>query len=305
MKKPTEKQSIDELFSRKLGNMSLPPSPDSFERLQARMGYSKPQTRVIIWRNPTIQRYMAAAACLLLVCLFGWLYRPSIATKDQVQVATNQKVPSRQRQVIPKQQNQQQNPFDIDTSMPATLNQTSGEEQVAVVKKLSGINKSGKNLASRPNEINTKREPVSTAASEPVLAQVKPVDAKTTTAAVSQATLPVANQTPTEQLAENKPIPKTTPVAERVLVVTIEEPQALVAARQAAKAAVEEKAVVALNEGSDKETKGGGLWKQVKRIKQGDVFARQDNVSNDEQGLLGRAYSGLKHSFDKDKTAKQ
>src|SRR5438874_663574 len=120
MKKPTEKQSIDELFSRKLGNMSLPPSADSFERLQARMGQNKQQGRITVWRNPTMQRYMAAAACLLFVCLFGWLYRPSIATKGQVQVATNQKVSSHRQQVVPNQQSQQQNTSGIDTSVPAT-----------------------------------------------------------------------------------------------------------------------------------------------------------------------------------------
>ena len=62
MKKHTEKPSIDELFARKLGNMSLPPSSDGFERLQARMGQHKPEVRVVFWRNPDLQRSMAVLA---------------------------------------------------------------------------------------------------------------------------------------------------------------------------------------------------------------------------------------------------
>src|ERR671932_476780 len=43
MKDHSEKQPIDDLFARKLGDMSLKPSADGFERLQARMNQNKPQ----------------------------------------------------------------------------------------------------------------------------------------------------------------------------------------------------------------------------------------------------------------------
>jgi len=110
MKKHTEKPLIDELFARKLGNTSLTPSSDGFARLQARMGQHKPESRMMFWRNPAMQRYMAAAACLLLVCLFGWLYWPSTgATKQgQSQLATNQPVKLTVKKPVQKEVNQPQ-----------------------------------------------------------------------------------------------------------------------------------------------------------------------------------------------------
>ncbi|RYF58670.1 MAG: hypothetical protein EOO39_34000 [Cytophagaceae bacterium] len=122
--------------------------------------------------------------------------------------------------------------------------------------------------------------------------------------AASPAPVAIAMQNPTEQIADAKPITKPSPVTERVLVVTIAEPEALVAAR-AAKASMEEKAALAQNEKSAKDTKSSSLWQQIKRVKEGEVFARQDNTNKDESGLLGRAYNGLKHSLEKDKTTKQ
>ena len=93
----------------------------------------------------------------------------------------------------------------------------------------------------------------------------------------------------------------------RVLVVTIAEPEALVAARQAVKASNEEKPAIAAIEKQEKDTKATGLWQQVKRFKEGELFARRDNdnSSSEDRGLLGRAYSGIKHSLDKDKPSKQ
>ncbi|GAB2572496.1 hypothetical protein GCM10027190_23110 [Spirosoma areae] len=134
---------------------------------------------------------------------------------------------------------------------------------------------------------------------QPVVAQIKPIGGKNNPV-MSGVDAPANLPTP-EQLAENTVRPAS--ATERVLVVTIAEPQALVAARQAA-TTVEENTAVALAENPQKETKSGGLWNQIKRIKQGDVFA-QRNRADDERGLIGRAYSGLKQSLDKDKSTKQ
>ncbi|MFD2938071.1 hypothetical protein [Spirosoma flavum] len=304
MKKHTEKLPIDDLFARKLGNMSLPPSADGFERLQARMGQQKPDMQVVFWRNPAMPRYIAAAACLLVVCLFGWLYWPTDGTIEpsQEQVAANQPVISSPKKSARKQLDQQQNKVAPDIKMPALSGQEVNSDQVAITDKSSGRNKSYTGLASRPL---ASEETIKTVADEPVLAQTNPTKVETKTNTLLPGIVTPTGQATTEQVAETKTIAKSLPATERVLVVTIAEPQALIAARQAARASVEESAIVAQSDKLEKETKAGGLWQQVKRIKQGEIFARQDNAGNDDRGLLGRAYNGLKHSLDKDKSVKQ
>ena len=306
MKKHIEKPLIDDLFARKLGNMSMPPSADGFERLQARMGQQRPEVRIVFWRNPTIQRYAAAAACLLLVCLLGWRYWPSGETVDQASesIAANQQPVPPLQKTTRKQSNQQQNKSIPDAVMPTQSGRDANSQQVAVTTKAAGEIKRNSGLVSRSSKINKMGKAISPAISEPIVAQTKPNEIKPNTDVSTINSVAPANQATIEQLADNKAPNKPNPVAERVLVVTIEEPQALVAARQAAKPAVET-SIMAKNDMLEKEIKAGSLWQQVKRIKQGDVFARQDNGNNDDRGLLSRAYNGIKHSFEKDKAAKQ
>ncbi|GAB4005639.1 hypothetical protein GCM10028808_05920 [Spirosoma migulaei] len=309
MKKQSENQPIDDLFARKLGNMSLPPSADGFERLQARMGKGKQEERVVFWRNPDIQRYMAAAACLLLVCLFGWLYWPSGSkvTIDGIQVATTQTHKTTSTVKKPDQHVEKRVDQSIDPDAIHTRpKQNIAAEQLAEVNKPQTIHE--RNIVSKnpsADVFKPARKSVSIDRNEPVLAQTTPVAPKPKPDVITPVVVLPTNPSTTEQVADNKQVIKSAPAAERVLVVTIAEPEALVAARQAAKASIDEKPVVAVSDKPEKETKAGGLWQQVKRIKQGEVFARQDNPSDDERGLLGRAYSGLKHSLDKDKSAKQ
>ncbi|QHV98455.1 hypothetical protein [Spirosoma endbachense] len=311
MKKHTEKPPIDDLFARKLGNMSLSPGSDGFARLQARMGQQKPEAKVVFWRNPAVYGYTAAAACLVLVCLFGWLYWPSgnVMKVGGAEVATNKPVKERKhRQTMPvKTGHSEKTVHDATVEEPSVIDKVSrpaDTEQLVATHSVRG-NSTGKDQSSRKvksDKVNA--EIAKTGTDESVLAQIKPVDnkAKEENAAIS--TVASAQPTLTDQpvIAAVKPVP----TSERGLVVTIAEPEALVAAREAAKSAVEEKAkaVVATNDKPEKENKAGHLWQQVKRFKQGEVFARGDNGDN-ESGLLGRAYSGLKHSIEKDKSAKQ
>lgn len=303
MKKHTEKQPIDDLFARKLGNMSLPPSPNGFERLQARMGQGKPEAGVVFWRNPAMQRYMAAAACLLLVSLFGWLYWPTSVQKPNGSlVATNQKVLPNSRAITQKQVKQQAQTPAPDAATPDFLSQETPANQVAQVEKTSIKNDDNRHVVEQSSKTNKAALKILPSTSnEPVLTQIKPVEGKNIPEVMSPDVVTPSNPV----VADNQTISKPAPPAERGLVVTIAEPELLVAARQAAKASVEDKAVVAVNGKPERDAKEGGLWQQVKRIKQGEVFARRDNPDNDERGLLGRAYSGLKQSFEKDKPAKQ
>ncbi len=310
MKKHTEKPPIDELFARKLGNTSLPPSDDGFARLQARMGRNTSRTKVVFWRNPDSQRYTAAAACLLLFCVLGWRYWPSTShVSGQKQVAMSQSVDNSLKKAIqrPSGQHRPEEP-QAEIIEKSVFSQNSTKDQVAVANKAERksemTNSSDKQSVERTKSI----EPALPVRVAPVIAQIKSNENRSQSEPVAPTTVASASQPkimPVEQVADTKPINKPTPVAERVLVVTIAEPEAMVAARQMAKVVIEEKTAIAQNEKAEKEAKGGSFWQQVKRIKQGEVFARQDNTNNEESGLLGRAYNGLKHSLDKDKSAKQ
>lgn len=305
MKKHTEKPPIDDLFARKLGDMSIRPSADAFDRLQARMGHDKQEKRVVFWRNPNVQRYMAAAACLLLVALFGWLYLSSEKgiPSGKSTIAANS---SKQKQAETEMTLPNASPTEPQipqSATPAEIDRPMNEESLAqtVSPSSSSSKKAKSQVTNKAFEQKIDVEgPARTPESEPALAQVKSVDNKPKEDMASEVATPSTPVT-SEQLATNT---SATQGAERVLVVTISEPKALVAARQAAVMSVEEKPVVATNSKAEKDTRAGNLWSQVKRLKQGEIFARQ-NTDEDDRGLLGRAYNGLKHNFDKDKPLKQ
>lgn len=305
MKKHTERQPIDDLFARKLENMTLPPTADAFDRLQARIRQNKPEVRVVFWRNPGIQRYMAAAACLFLAFVFGWLFWPSNTriAPDQTQIATSQNSTIRFNKASNGIPDHKMKKTGSDNVAPVDINQ----EQLAHVQEKSKGYKTDAYPTKQPVKINNamvdQHQSVESGHSEVVVAQIKIVGSKT-----SPESVPAINVTPSapDQVAviDNKAAPAPVITTERVLVVTIDEPATLVAARQAVRASIDEKAAVDVSDKAEKEPKHG-LWQQVKRIKQGELFARRDNADNDERGLLSRAYSGLKHSLDKDKSTKQ
>lgn len=304
MKENTEKPPIDDLFARKLGNMSLSPSPDGFERLQVRMGQKKSETKLVVWRNPVTYGYVAAAACVATVFLFGWQYWPSdnttqIGEKSVAVVSSGPNKLKRDLREPMKQKEEQATDADVNPTVPNKSNQSVESDQLAHITKSSARpldryqsdSKTARDLSSKTDD---------NAPTSPVLAQTTDQKIKPSELAPAIPVTPPAVDNKQPVVAINKPAP----AAERVLEVTIAEPEALVTARQAAKASVEEKTVVASNEKQEKENKSGSLWQQVKRFKQGEVFARGENADN-EQSLLGRAYNGLRHTLDKDKAAKQ
>lgn len=307
MKKHTEKPPIDDLFGRKLSDMSLPPSADSFERLRARMAKDEREPRIVFWRNPALAGYMAAAACLVLVCLFGWLYWPSgNAVKEGSQVAEKGSAKARHTHHRPAQ-NQQPESINTAEKTPEVspsdvLTDEASSEQLASIGTTTHT-KTNQKEAGQP--VSREKLPVVNTtpakAFEPILAQAKPAEAKSkpTAGNSAEATISALSASETSTIASvAKPVP------ERVLEVTIAEPETLVAARQKVKTNSDEKPVLADNDKAQKETKGANLWHQIKQIKQGEVFARGDN-NESEPSLLGRAYTGLKQSFGKEKSAKQ
>ncbi|GAB3501244.1 hypothetical protein GCM10027341_27850 [Spirosoma knui] len=307
MKERPEKQPIDDLFTRKLGQMSLTPRSDSFERLQARMNQRDSVPRVVFWQNPSVQRYMAIAACLVLVCLVGWLYQTKNGRAGtDGQVATNQPPTQKPANEVQSLQSSDTAPTqrpEPETATPTGIDEKISREQLAVSDKSFGAieqNTEETVVIGQPKTGVLKTGQAQ--AENGTLAQSVPTDKLQK----GDMTAPTANSSvkPVDQFAENTAKPAVT--SERVLVVTIGEPETLVAARQISKETMAEKTATIATARVDNEPKSGGLWQQINRVRQGEVFARRDNNTGDEErGLLGRAYNGLKHNLDKDKSAKQ
>lgn len=302
MKKHANKQPVDDLFARKLENMSLPPSSDGFARLQARMGHPQPERRTVFWRNPTIQQYMAIAACILL-CLFGWLYLSTeMTTADKTAVAVNKSVKlpvpeaSEQSNVQPREQ--------VAINQPISPSGITGQTNPKTTD--SVLSKTGKRASDkfRPNDQELARFDQSRHQSKGELQNQSAVGAALEKELGTTVDLKAA---PVESITEKQvatALSKPAAIAERVLIVTIAEPEALVSARQAATAPTDGKVIIAANSKPAPEARASSIWQQVKRLKQGEVFARKDAV-DDERGLIGRAYNGLKQTLDKDKLVKQ
>ncbi len=293
MKKETETQPIDDLFARKMSNMSLPPSPDGFDRLQKRLNQDKPDGRIMFWHNPSVQRYMAVAACLILVGLFGWLqWQPNAQTMSGgSQVATKYALPRHSQKQMENQSN----------SIVANKQKESGQLALAeetTVNRKKGLSNTQSDDVPKPVLHHQSIQ------DEPVLTQAEPAKAKVDSEDTRVQNTPQINNVATDQVVASPATVKPSSPAERVLIVTIEEPASLVAARQTAQKFVEEKPALTINDKDEKETKSG-VWNQVRRFKEGELFARHNDGTTGERGLLDRAYNSLKHSIDKNKQAKQ
>jgi hypothetical protein len=297
MKKRTEKQPVDDLFARRLKNMSLPPNPDGFARLQAQMGQSEPERRVVFWQNPVVQRYMAVAACLLLTCLFGWLYLTTETPRgSETTVAVN-----RPATLTEEKQRHEQSKSEVEVAATGPNSDRQVPNLTAPETTNSSLAESSK-LTVSPSTNDKHRIATATRRVNKTAPQAKPTVTPTGELAKTETNSPSAEPITERQIATTTDKP--TPVTERVLVVTIAEPKAVIAARQLTKQPNDEEDVAAVTDKSEKDSKAASLWQQVKRVKQGEIFARKD-AGEDERGLLGRAYSGLKQTFDKDKSIKQ
>ncbi|QJW91845.1 hypothetical protein HNV11_21905 [Spirosoma taeanense] len=263
------------------------------------MEQNKQETRVVFWRNLAIHRYMAIAACLVVVCLFGWLYWPSTNTalpgnsqvagaKGPAGLSNKDDGRSSKQEVVASAKETRISAGEQARSLPVDQGTEGGQLARAEKPAMTKSARSWRQPSAKPVF----------ALDEAALAQTKVVETRANPAGIP-ADLGKPTATPAQEQLASKPGPS----SERVLIVTIAEPEALVAARQAAKMAVEEKMVAAVDNKPEKESRAGTIWQQVKRIKQGEILARHDN--DDDRGLLGRAYNGLKHSLDKDKPTKQ
>lgn len=275
----SEKNPLDELFARKLGKLEQSPAPDSFARLQQRMQGGQEKPRLVLWRNYNAQ--MAAAACVAIALLMGWLYT---SNQSGGTIRSGRTVAVHERQAETQRNNGDK----------ATI-ETTVANQVPQVARVRSVPAPKRSQAEQQVRLTTAVGTTS-AADEQAVAQQPATNQKETPM------ISAGQKLTTEAIAAAKtaPAPQATP-KERVLIVTIEEPEALVAARQTAASVVNNMPVLAAS--PTKEGKAT-FWQQVKRLKQDDDVARQDGVT-DESGLLSRAYKGIKHRLEKDKQTKQ
>ncbi|QJD78131.1 hypothetical protein [Spirosoma rhododendri] len=285
MEPNSEKNHLDDLFARKLGKLERPPSSDSFARLQQRMQGGQEQTRVVFWRNQTVQ--MAAAACLAAVLLFGWLYSNDRSTNP---IGNNPTASVSEKKQRTSETGADKQPTVVSTVNEETMPQLA-DNKPAAEPKAAGRKPSARANSER-NQIPLEQKPLVATALATKAAQQSQRAAE----------MMIDKPTPTPVIAA---VPQTAvaskPAAERVLIVTIQEPEALVAARQTATSVVNNMPVLAAS--PTKEGKAS-FWSQVKRLKQDDDVARQEGPT-DESGLLSRAYKGIRQKLEKDKPAKQ
>ncbi|MBC3785475.1 hypothetical protein [Spirosoma utsteinense] len=272
-------------------------------RLQARMEQRDVKTRVVFWQNVTVQRYMAVAACLVLVCLFGWFYLSTeTPTPGNDTVAANTiKAPIIRPQLEDRSLNSTDSNLVATKPIPdPTISNQSDiplvEESVTEAERSVAYSKGNKSQrVAKQKKSFPEAEKVQPEMPVPASTKLSDQLAKTEQRPVSV------------EATDDKIVTSPTPAVstERVLVVTIAEPEALIGARKTAKRVLSgEELDNSLDNKPEKDTKAAALWQQVKRIKQGEIFARKDAV-DDERGLIGRAYSGLKQTLDKDKSIKQ
>jgi len=287
MNEPIKKPPVDELFARKLVNLSLPPDERGFARLQARMNQQTQPGNVVFWRTPTFQRTIAAAACLMLVGTLGWYVQSS--NKNEPVADAQQTIANRAQRPVKSAKRNAQDAIAQQVVPNVQVEKTIAEgnaevQNTAITKKPAGalaaviVSKNNRNKAKPATETTPANGLIERKIADRQIAAVTPVSDKENTTTAPVATAP------------------------RTLVVTIAEPDVLVAARQTAQEADQKIVVVSKN---TTETGAGKLWRKIQQIRTGETAVANAPADEDEKGLLDRAYGQLKHSFQKNKPARQ
>jgi hypothetical protein len=285
MNEPTKKQPVDELFARKLANLSVSPDERGFTRLQARMNQRTQPEKVVFWRTPTFQRSIAAAACLALIGTLGW-YAQSTTSQNPVGDA-QQAMASRNQSVRPAE------------TVKLDANESVAQQVVPQAQIEKPISKGKVELRATATTKRPAGELAAVTISKNNRNKTKPT-ANNSVIERKNAEQQIASVTPAPSNENTTTVPVTT--APRTLVVTIAEPDVLVAAKQTAQEADQKLVVVSKN---TTETGAGKLWRKIQHIRTGETALADAPVDEDEKGLLDRAYGQLKHSFQKNKPARQ
>ncbi|OIN58907.1 hypothetical protein [Arsenicibacter rosenii] len=296
MKKHTEKQPIDDLFARKLGDMSITPGPKSWDELQNRMGREQNPRIVPVW-----YRYAAAAACLVLVGGIGWkVYQTSESAKPTTAVLANagndsNKAGSRKAEAgrienLTTADTVRQQMAQVATEVPA-----SAPENIGTIQKVKARQQQEK-------------IPVDAPGPSPVTSQTPEEERMVARIPAPTEKLPVAPiEAPKPVVAESlKPGLREEP-SERKLVVMINTPVLATSKASEVAGAIGVESVnkpeTIEEEGLSKASK---LFKKLKRIKNGEALAYKGETGDEEDsGLISRLYGNVRQSLETKKDSKQ
>ncbi|TAE30057.1 MAG: hypothetical protein EAZ91_11460 [Cytophagales bacterium] len=302
MDKPTEQQPLDSLFRRKLDEASVQPGADVWDRLSSRLTAAqplpveKPTRRLgVFWYGSAV---VAAAACLWLV--FVW----TSPERSQVTVATTSGITQtkssaqksgegQQKEQLPLANQQSDRTQLANSNINAKAKQGNSSEQANRTELQNRV----RLARAEEKAVETQRVSPSSMGNEVL---EKPVVAQLQTQANSQKIAepvgqpnPIATATSKSQETINE--------TQRTLIVQVPD---IHKTRHESVMTSEENNLAHTASVESKETKLSRAFRQIKRIKEGEVFAKVDNArgDDDESGLFDRL---VRSGRAKDNTTKQ
>lgn len=268
MDKPTEPQPLDDLFRGKLNDASVQPSTEGWLRFQSRLTEQplivaeKPARRIgLAWYWSA----SAAAACLLLVFLWtGWNGQPISETAKRDLVVT-----TKTGKAITQQPNLNKEPTPLTNENDRIVRRSTEKTEPVIDQQ----------------EQTPQSEKVSN-----ILYENGIVGSKTTQKTEIEQ-LKLITKTTKKQPNENETQPQLeVPTTERILIVSVSEP--ITPGLMPTETAVpqSENSVVG-RETPVKNARITRVFRQIKRLKEGEVLAKADinaNETDDESGLFNR-----------------
>lgn len=298
MDKPTEHQPLDNLFRHKLNDASVPVSTDVWNKLQDRLAGQaaitepKPNRRIgAAW----YWSVSAAASCLLLA--FFWTSqnrqptpkagKPDLATTTKTAKQLRQQVPKIETPALAKNRPDKLIEPSIDNAEP--IGSPRNQESVKTPDRLyangsKAVESTQKTKAEQPELI------VKTPDKQPDKAPVQVVMAPEKTTALNNGD-PAAKPTPQNP--------------ERTLIVSVAEPVSKPAITETITPQPENSVVP--KETPVKNARIARVFRQIKRLKEGETLARADinsNETDDEGGLFNRLVQSTRSKENQSKQQK-
>lgn len=290
MDKQTEHQPLDDFFQRRLNEASVAPGTDVWNRLQSRMA-SKNSVEIqpTRWQIGWVWYGASAAVAACLLAIFFW----KTQTEPSEEVGKRPPLAATSPKTSPNQ-------VTVESTVQPTEQNRSARTQSVIksenLKPVLGPESVAESLSrtSLPQEANTKSE-------QPTESPVQLAQAPVTPSATETVSAPTPALNASVPASPIEATPKFTPKAERTLVVSVDEPMPTQA--------------TTTREGTEAEMADGikrvqngrlsRLFKQIKRLKGEEVYARVDfsqQETDEDQGVVDR----LIHSArSKDKEHKQ
>lgn len=299
MKKHTEKQPIDDLFARKLGDMSITPGAKSWDELQHRLGNDRTARIVPVW-----YRYAAAAACVVLAGGIGWKLYPTNETgKPAVAVITEKAnetgITSKPRTAtsLPAPDKM---PLAVNTGTTLAENESGRQAKKVADKAGTSTEISRQGVIMPQPEVTGIPQPVKGPVPEENKAVAKvSIPVEKLPAAVPETVKPMTVESLKPGITEES--------VERKLVVVINTPVQTIPKAGEAGGIIQREALSQQENAEDEGlSKASKLFKKLKRIKSGEALAYKGEAGDEEDaGLISRLYGNVRQSLETKKASKQ